>query len=269
MSRELIFFGTGNAAVTRCYNTCFAVRNGEDYLLVDAGGGNQILKLLEDAEISLADIHEMFVTHSHTDHVLGVVWVIRMVATLMRKGKYDGDLRIYCHGELKGILEQLCELTLIKKFTSLIGDRILLIPVSDREVQYAAGMKLTFFDIYSTKTKQYGFRADFEEDGFSLVCPGDEPLNAADEDLAAGCDLLMSEAFCLYEERDIFKPYEKHHSTALDAGELAQRLGVRGLLLYHTEDSGLAARKVRYSMEAGLKFQGSIYVPDDGEKIAF
>ena len=250
MSRELIFFGTGNAAVTRCYNTCFAVSNGEDYLLVDGGGGNQILKLLEDAEISLADIHEMFVTHSHTDHVLGVVWVIRMVATLMRKGKYDGDFRIYCHGELKGILEQLCELTLIKKFTSLIGDRILLIPVSDREVQYAAGMKLTFFDIYSTKTKQYGFRADFEGDGFSLVCPGDEP-------------------FCLYEERDIFKPYEKHHSTALDAGELAQRLGVRGLLLYHTEDSGLAARKVRYSMEAGLKFQGSIYVPDDGEKIAF
>lgn len=269
MTRELIFFGTGNAAVTKCYNTCFAVRNGREYLLVDAGGGNQILKLLEDTGILLADIHEMFVTHSHTDHVLGVVWVIRMIATLMRKGKYEGEFHIYCHRELKGILEQLCELTLIKKFTSLIGERIILVPVEDREVVRAAGMKLTFFDIFSTKTKQFGFRADFDEDGFSLVCPGDEPLNEADEDLAAGCDMLMSEAFCLYEERDIFKPYEKHHSTAMDAGELAQRLEVRSLLLYHTEDSGLRTRKERYSAEAGQKFSGKVYVPDDLEKIAF
>lgn len=268
MSRELIIFGTGNAAVTKCYNTCFAIQNEGEYLLVDAGGGNQILKLLEDADISLSDIHEMFVTHSHTDHVLGVIWVVRMVATLMNKGKYEGEFHIYCHEELKGILEQLCELTLIKKMTSLIGKRILLIPVADREVRAAAGMQLTFFDIFSTKTKQYGFRADFA-DGFSLVCPGDEPLNGADEDLAAGCDLLMSEAFCLYEEREIFKPYEKHHSTALDAGELAQRLGVKALLLYHTEDSGLAGRKVRYTLEAKQKFDGTVYVPDDMERITF
>ena len=32
--------GTGNAMVTRCYNTCFVLRNQEDCLLVDAGGGN-------------------------------------------------------------------------------------------------------------------------------------------------------------------------------------------------------------------------------------
>ena len=269
MSRELIIFGTGNAAVTKCYNTCFAIKNKDEYFLVDAGGGNQILRLLEDSGISLADIHHMFVTHSHTDHVLGVVWIIRMIATLMRKGKYEGDFKIYCHAELKDILVQLCQLTLIRKFTSLIGERILLIPVEDREEKTVMGMKLTFFDIFSTKTKQYGFRADFESDGFSLVCPGDEPLNAADEDLAENCSMLMSEAFCLYEERDIFKPYEKHHSTALDAGALAQRLGVKSLLLYHTEDSGLASRKQRYTAEAMQEYNGILYVPDDMERIDF
>lgn len=36
---------------------------------------------------------------------------------------------------------------------------------------------------------------------------------------------MMCEAFCLYADRDTFKPYEKCHSTALDAGKLAEELG--------------------------------------------
>lgn len=34
---ELIMLGTGNAMVTRCYNTCFVLSSGEEYFLVDAG----------------------------------------------------------------------------------------------------------------------------------------------------------------------------------------------------------------------------------------
>lgn len=34
---ELIMLGTGNAAVTRCYNTCFALRTDRGILLTDAG----------------------------------------------------------------------------------------------------------------------------------------------------------------------------------------------------------------------------------------
>ena len=30
MERNLIMLGTGNAMVTKCYNTCFAVQNGEE-----------------------------------------------------------------------------------------------------------------------------------------------------------------------------------------------------------------------------------------------
>ena len=50
---QLYVFGTGNAAVTRCYNTCFAVRTGDSYFMVDAGGGNGILRILKDMDISL------------------------------------------------------------------------------------------------------------------------------------------------------------------------------------------------------------------------
>ena len=49
--------------VTRCYNTCFpAYRNAEDYLLVDAGGGNGILSRLEEAQIPV-EKNTLYVRH--------------------------------------------------------------------------------------------------------------------------------------------------------------------------------------------------------------
>ena len=131
MERNLIMLGTGNAMVTKCYNTCFAIQNGEEYPLVDAGGGNGILGRLEEAEIPVDKIHYMFVTHAHTDHVLGVVWVIRKVATMMRSGAYEGNFKIYCHEDLADTIMQLCTLTLVKKFTVFLGDRILIKKVKD------------------------------------------------------------------------------------------------------------------------------------------
>lgn len=74
---ELIMLGTGNAAVTHCYNTCFAIRTGKKTFLVDAGGGNGVLTQLEKAEIRLTEIQDMFIAHAHTDHILGAVWVLR------------------------------------------------------------------------------------------------------------------------------------------------------------------------------------------------
>lgn len=50
MDKEtLIILGTGNAAVTKCFNTCFAIQTGEEYFLVDTGGGNGIMTQLEKA----------------------------------------------------------------------------------------------------------------------------------------------------------------------------------------------------------------------------
>lgn len=80
-----------------------------------------------------------------------------------------------------------------------------------------------FFDIFSDKTKQFGFKAVFPS-GKVLACLGDEPFNEKCRNFVQNCDYLMCEAFCLYSQKDIFKPYEKFHSTALDAGKLAESL---------------------------------------------
>lgn len=154
---ELYVFGTGNAQATRCYNTCFAIKDGDEFFMVDAGGGNGILGILEKMNVDMAHIHHIFVTHEHTDHILGIVWMVRMIATAMKKGKYEGELRIYCHPGLADTISTLCRLTLQGKFYKMIGEQIFLIPVEDGETVSILDYDVTFFDILSTKAKQFGF----------------------------------------------------------------------------------------------------------------
>ena len=154
---KIILLGTGNAVVTKCYNTCFAIQNKEEYFLVDAGGGNGILTQLEKTGVDIKDIHHIFISHEHTDHVLGVVWMIRMIGTEMNKGKYEGNLYIYCHEELVDTIETISRLTVAKKFFRFMGERIILVPVHNKEIVHIMDYDVQFFDICSEKTKQYGF----------------------------------------------------------------------------------------------------------------
>ena len=53
--RQLIMLGTGNAMVTKYYNTCFAIKTDDGIFLVDAGGGNAILAQMERAQLNFFD----------------------------------------------------------------------------------------------------------------------------------------------------------------------------------------------------------------------
>ena len=143
---QLYVFGTGNAQAIHCYNTCFALRDGDEYFMVDAGGGNGILKILDEMKVDLNHIHHIFVTHEHTDHILGIVWMIRMIATGMKKGTFEGDLQIYCHPDLVETIKTICRLTVQGKFYKMIGDRIFLVPVEDGETVHILDYDVTFFD---------------------------------------------------------------------------------------------------------------------------
>ena len=261
---RLVILGTGYAMATRCYNTCFALQQEQEgnYLLIDAGGGNGILRQLEDTKLPIERMHHLFVTHAHTDHALGVVWVARAVAASMQKGTYEGDFTIWCHDLLCRLLEPLCRDLLPESIRRYIGQRIHFAEIQPGDQLEAIGMHLSVFDILSTKAKQYGFRA-LLPDGQSLTCMGDEPCREPVFPMAQGSDWLLTEAFCLYGDRERFHPYEKNHSTVRDAAQVAQKLQVKHLVLYHTEDKNLATRKVRYASEAATYYSGPIFVPDD------
>lgn len=259
---RLIVLGTGYAMATKCYNTCFAVQNEKgDTFLTDAGGGNGILVQLERAGIDIASIHEMMVTHEHCDHLLGVVWIVRKIAAMMNAGRYEGEFHIYCHEGLCSAIRTMCGLTLQKKLTKHFDERILLHEIADGQTAQLRVGEITFFDIHSTKARQFGYHLCWDEK--KLTCLGDEPYNPLCEAYLCNTDWLLAEAFCLYEQRERFSPYEKHHSTVKEACELAQELSVPHLVLWHTEDENYENRQALYTAEGKQYYRGDLHVPND------
>lgn len=263
---RLAVLGTGNAMVTKCYNTCFALCGECKTILVDAGGGNGVMRALKEANISPADIAHLIVTHEHCDHVTGVIWIVRMIGSMMIAGKYQNMLHIYAHPKLCTTVRILCTRTLQKNITAFFGKRIVFHEVHDGDTKRIENYDFTFFSIHSTKAEQYGFTTRLQN-GEKLACLGDEPFNPLCEKYVKNSDWLLCEAFCLYAQRDKFKPYEKHHSTVKEACELAESLGVQNLVLWHTEDENYENRKKLYTDEGSQYFHGALFVPNDGESI--
>ncbi len=263
---KITILGTGNALVTEIFNTCFTISDGGRHFLIDCGGGNRILKVLKDNGIALSDIHDIFLTHNHLDHLSGVPWMLRMIATAMLNGSYDGDLTLYGHDECIEAVRLISKYTLTRKIQALFDERIHFDTLESGDKRSVIGCETEFFDIYSTKAKQFAMSLTMP-DGRKFVYAGDEPLGEENMFYAEGADWLMHEAFCLDNEADVFKPYPKSHGTVKDAAEKAERCGVKNLILIHTEESHGKERKALYSAEAKRYYTGRLFVPDDYEVI--
>lgn len=281
---RLTILGTGSAMVTRCYNTCFTLSCSGEHFLVDAGGGNGILAQLERARIPIERVRCAFVSHNHNDHLLGMIWVLRLVAQQMLKEKYDGTFSLYAHPRSIEALKAIGIYVLQPKFRALFDKRILFHPIGDgTKLAWFPGMyriapekrenyphperhEFTFFDIRSTKELQHGFALRSRKQ--KIVFLGDEPYNGLRPELCRDADFLLQEAFCTYNDREVFKPYEKHHATVKEACENARRLQARATVLLHTEDKTLDSRKQRYAEEGRKWYRGRIFVPDDLDTIS-
>jgi len=259
---KLLVLGTGNAHATNCYNTCFLIENNDRYFMVDAGGGNGIFTQLEKMNVDLSKIHDLFVTHAHTDHFFGAIWLIRVIASKMNSNDYTGTLKIYAHKKLISLMIDLCESILSPSMTKHFHESILFIPVSDGQTEKIANCKVVFFDIHSTKLKQFGCTIKNKESG-KIAFLGDEPFNPKCKKYVKKSRWMFCEAFCLFEERDKFNPYKIHHSTVKDACELAEKLKIRNLVLWHTEDTQLSQRQAFYTAEGKQYFSGNLFVPND------
>ena len=262
---KITMLGTGNALVTDCYNTGFLLDNQKKYFLVD-GGGNVIMRQLKNANYNWFNVNHIFVTHKHTDHFLGICWLVRMICQFMSSGDYKNDAYIYSHEEVLNLIRDFAQKILLKKESQCLDEKLHLVKISDGETLNIIDKNFTFFDIQSKKAKQFGFCLEFDENK-KLTCCGDEPYTDLIKNYAENSDWLLHEAFCLYSQAEIFKPYEKNHSTVKDACEIAEKLHIKNLLLYHTEDKNLAERKNLYA-EEGLKyFHGNLFIPDDLESV--
>ncbi len=262
---NIIMLGTGNGGTLDLYNTCFVIQNGNGNFLVDTGGSIEIIKRLKQVNIDIKDIKHIFISHSHTDHILGLIWMFKKLGRASINGEIEIKINIYCNDvvyeSIMEVSKHILPEKIVKEILNIVDFHIL----NNEEKIEINGVEYTFFDIQARGTKQFGFECNLNKK--RLVFLGDETLNPNLYEKVRNSDYVMHEAFCLDSEENIFHAYEKNHSTAKSASKVMNDLEVKNLILYHTEESHGNERKSLYIKEGKENFIGNIYVPNDLEII--
>jgi ribonuclease Z len=191
---------------------------------------------------------------------------MKRITGMIRSGKYDGVLNIYCNDEVEKSIRNIYPNLFPELSVDMIGKYLNIIVLNDGDMKNIAGRNYNFFDVKARGNKLYGFKTLLDNNE-KLVFLGDETCNPEIYDEIRNSGYVMHEAFCLDREQDIFKPYEKHHSTVKSVCETFKYFNIKNLILFHTEDTHLNNRKELYLDEGKRYYSGNILIPDDLEVI--
>lgn len=259
---KLIFLGTGHALAYHCYTTCLALTDGAHTFVTDGGGGNGVFMQMERANMRPDEVTDLFISHAHTDHLIGAIWLVRVIGHQFDRSGRTTPLHVYGHASVLETFRTICNLLVGGQVLSHFDKDIIFHAVESGDTHTIGHWQVTFFDTGAAKTTQYGWRATLEN-GMTLVFLGDEPLTDVGLPYAKDADYLVHEAMCLEADADKYHPHRIHHSSVVDAANNATRAGAKHLILFHAEDKDLDTRKARYTAEAAAHFDGPVDAPDD------
>jgi ribonuclease Z len=267
MDLDVVFLGTAGSMPTADRSpTALLVRRGGERLLFDCAEGTQ--RQLLRSSLGLIDLREVFLTHYHADHYLGLPGMLKTFALRGREAPITihgppglADLfrslrRIFGRLTYRYELEELRPGDTLER-----GDyRLLTFPVEHGvssigyalvederpgrfDVEAADALGVPFgpergaLQRGEAVTLANGTEVRPEEvlgdarPGRTLVIPGDTAPTRSVLEASIDADLLVHEATFLEDERE--RAAETAHSTATDAAQLAQAAGVRMLALTH------------------------------------
>jgi ribonuclease Z len=265
MDLDVLFVGTaGSAPTARRGLPATLVRRGGDRLLFDCGEGTQ-RQLLRS--IGLVDLEEIFLTHFHADHFLGLPGMLK---TFGLRGR-ETPLTIYGPPGLRALFKVLqpvvgttayeLELVELEPKVALERDGYLVAPFQVDHRVPAFGYAIVEQDrpgrFDEARARELGVEpgpdfgrlqrgeavsADGREvlpaevlgeprRGRKVVLAGDTAPAEATRAVAHGADLLVHEATFTVEEAA--RAGETGHSTARGAAELAAAAEVKLLALNH------------------------------------
>ena len=262
---KIIMLGTAAASAGKSYNTCFVIENENNYFLVDTGCSNRVLDNLKYANIELNKIHNVFISHKHMDHLLGLFWILRQITILIKKKEYNGKLNIYCNEEVSNIIMTLYKMLLRKSQADIIDNFINVITVKDNETKVIDGIKYTFFDTKTNEVNLYGFEAIIKNK--KLVFLGDEKCNPINYGRLYNVDCVMHEAFCLEKDKKQSGVGASTHSSVEDVVNNLKGKKIKKLILYHSKNNDKIDKKFEFEKVGNELFDGKVIVPNDLEII--
>jgi len=264
---DLVFLGTsGSAPTARRATSALLVRRGGERLLFDCGEGTQ--RQLLRSSVGLVDLQEIFVSHFHADHYLGLPGMLKTFALRQR----DVPLTVYGPPGLRDLFDSLrrvvgkltypLDIVEVRAGQALARDgyEVRVFPVEHgvSAVGYALveDARPGRFDVVTADA--FGVPAGPERGalqrgeavtladgrvvepdavlgaprpGRTIVIPGDTAPAETVRVLAEGADVLVHEASFCEDKRD--RARETMHSTARQAAEVAEDAAVRLLALTH------------------------------------
>ena len=265
MESKIFMLGTGNGSTKHFFNTCFVIHNEEGDFLIDTGGSIELLNRLEYFNVDFRKIKNIFISHSHADHVLGLMWYFKSIIGYLMKNNPNEKIKIFCNKEVYDSIIKIAENILQEIIVESIKKYFDFIVLNDGDIYKINGVKYEFFDIYAKGFRQFGFEGELNNKRFIFL--GDETIDNKVYERVKNADFVAHEAFCLDSEEKIFHPYEKNHSTVKSSCEIMEKLRVKKLMLYHTEETHGSNRKKLYLEEADKHFSGKCIIPDDFEII--
>src|SRR3954453_4572142 len=103
MDLDVVFLGTAASMPTAQRGpAALVVRRGSERLLFDCGEGTQ--RQLQRSAIRLPDLQDIFLTHYHADHFLGLPGMLK---TFALRGREETPLTVYGPAGFRGRFKQL------------------------------------------------------------------------------------------------------------------------------------------------------------------
>lgn len=257
--KKIIMLGTGHGSVQKNYNTCFLIENKKERLLVDTGGSIKIMTNLKEAGYTLNDINHIFISHCHTDHLLGLCWIFKLNCLNHHK------ITVYSNKEVYEAIKNLIKSLYPETIQKMIYDDFTFIILEEDKEYNIAGLNITFFDCLAKENSLYGFDLKLENNK-SLIFLGDETCNPKLYKRLENKEYVMHEAFCLDNDNSYPDIVKEHHATVKKVCETLKPLNIKNLILYHTEDSH-KNKKELYEQEGEKYFNNNVIVPIDLEEI--
>ncbi len=239
---KITMLGTGHAMTFKCYNTCFVYENENGKMLVDTGGGNQLLAQMQAAGINSQDIKAVFISHKHTDHLMGLFWLFR--------GPGTSGMEIYLHEDLMNVVLGVLKLLYPDSFDTFTKNNSF-ITVKHGDEAEVLGRKFRFLDLNSPNVTQYGFVMTME-DGEKFAFHGDVPFEEGNRAELTGMKYLMHEAFNLESDKGFGMPGAPGGPPPGPGGPGAAGLHPSGTALADKNDSPHFAAQNRADPGAAL-----------------
>lgn len=223
---EVTLLGTGSPIfVPGRYSISTLIRAGDEYLLFDCGRGASIR--LHEAGLHPGNINKLFLTHLHSDHVVGIpdFYISGWFTTY---GRRQGPLRVWGP---EGSAAMMSHLDQAFEFDEGVRSTEMQIHHNANETHDIepgvifdeSGIRVTAFYVdHRPIVPALGYKVEFA--GRSIVLSGDTRPTESVVEHGAGADLLIHEVICGDKDNspdpDQYERIIAHHTTPQQAGDI-------------------------------------------------